>query len=509
MGNALADKKTRSSWVWVSNAQSVKDGTVSVLAVAETIAASCFGFWAWFQWGLYPLLLTSACMAFLTMLRSNGSLQLGVRWFSKYTNEFDTGSSLITIHSIFMYYGVLLSFLGLQFFTINIYNNIIIIDLDSTSGIFRIILEIIYSLFVFIMCIFSALIFIVKPKFMDEINNFENGGFYFKLLLAIFIIILLISSSINIKNGLDAMIETLHVIWVFGGVLGGAVAIPLLLPALLIRSAATIFHFKSGILNFSSNWTSLVTSIDLFTEVELVPGLPDRSTFRIATTIETITRGLFHVKFAGAVILIICFLPTWIFRFTLKSTFLIYWPLLFIASSPRSRKSKTGALIWDDTFGKTALAWIAVLVAVATLIAIGSTIYDPSFVASFVGWADPRGLPSHILLQAFGFRVWELDVWEWLALTASIITVAIFIWANAINLRHAHNGYVPGWAVLKAFYALNRIKTVCVIATVLAAFFAVTWFVHDTCTLPDWISQVLAYVFGMPSACIPPTPPLA
>ena len=83
--NKPEDKRT---WVWWSDERSVREGTVSVLAIAETIAATAVGVWLWFHIGLYPLLLTSAVMAFLTMLRSEASIELGVRWFTAYEEQF-------------------------------------------------------------------------------------------------------------------------------------------------------------------------------------------------------------------------------------------------------------------------------------------------------------------------------------------------------------------------------------------------------------------------------------
>jgi len=84
---ALGDNNQERSWVWISDQASRRSGTLSVMAVAETIAASALGLWLWFHVGLYPMLLSSAVMAFLTMLRSDASIEKGARWFTAHEKQ--------------------------------------------------------------------------------------------------------------------------------------------------------------------------------------------------------------------------------------------------------------------------------------------------------------------------------------------------------------------------------------------------------------------------------------
>ena len=78
MAEGLDDaEKDERRFVWWSDAKSVRCGTLSVLAVVETLCATVLGAWIWFHWGLYPLLLSSTLMAFLTMLRTPKSVELG------------------------------------------------------------------------------------------------------------------------------------------------------------------------------------------------------------------------------------------------------------------------------------------------------------------------------------------------------------------------------------------------------------------------------------------------
>ena len=80
---------------------------------------------------------------------------------------------------------------------------------------------------------------------------------------------------------------------------------------------------------------------------------------------------------------LILFGPTWLFRFTLKSTFLLYWPMLFVASAPKKRKTEDGDLEWDDTFGRTLKDYVVVLVALVVIAMTLWSIYQPGFHAAY------------------------------------------------------------------------------------------------------------------------------
>ena len=61
----------RPGWVWISDGYALEDypsekRPISRLAIAETIFASLGGLWIVVHWSIYPLLLTSLAVVFLT-----------------------------------------------------------------------------------------------------------------------------------------------------------------------------------------------------------------------------------------------------------------------------------------------------------------------------------------------------------------------------------------------------------------------------------------------------------
>ena len=199
---------------------------------------------------------------------------------------------------------------------------------------------------------------------------------------------------------------------------------------------------------------------------------------------------------------IFLFGPVFLFRFTLKSTFLLYWPLLFIASAPSAYRTADGSLVWDDARGRRLLDWISAIIAVFALIGIFWSVYDHGVYARLIEWVDARDLPAHAMMRLIAFDVWRLGPLEWSALATSVITLIVFLWSDAINKRQDRRGRQPGWATLKVIYALGRLQVLLVAVTILTILFTMTWYVHDTCTLPDMIAGWLTHAFGPPQACI-------
>jgi len=147
--------------------------------------------------------------------------------------------------------------------------------------------------------------------------------------------------------------------------------------------------------------------------------------------------------------------------------------------------------------------WAAVFIALCAIIVIVPPIYDPSYLATFTPWAEARNLPHHALLQIFSFNIWELDLWESFALLASGITIILFVWANAINMKIRHNSTdrQPNWITLKTFYFLKRAQTLFVAVTIATSVLALFWFIHDTCNLSDFSTIWATNLFGPPQSC--------
>ena len=236
-------------WVWWSDALSVRCGTLSVLAVLETIAASAFGIYLWFLVGLYPLLLTSAVMAFLTMLRSEASIEKGARWFKAYE------------------------------------------DINFISEVPKWLAR--TSLVAAVMVACGSLYVLVA----FWLHHFTGWSFAWRLAVAIFLAwnlgAAILASAIGFSAVLDWLeekapffrrIDDLYYFIAFGyGLFLGT-----LIRAFAVRISATTPHIKAGIFEFPTNWGALITTLDLKSAPELVPDLSKTSSFHLSDLIDEI-----------------------------------------------------------------------------------------------------------------------------------------------------------------------------------------------------------------------------
>jgi len=257
-------------------------------------------------------------------------------------------------------------------------------------------------------------------------------------------------------------------------------------------------------MQFPTNWSTLVLTLDFQSPPDLVPKLPDETLFRVSKLIKALKpkKGLAE-SISYLIAILILFGPTYIFRLTLKSTFLLYWPLLFIASAPKTRKSPDGSLQWDDTHGRTLKDKVFFAVALAVIAATLWSIYQPGFYASYAPWGASKGLPTPRWLDFLGFNLSALKLWEWSALIACIITATLFVWSNTLYVTHkgGKRGQ-PGWLKLKAIYALRRANTLISLTTCALAFIGAVWFGHDTCRITETPSPWLTALLGKPQNCV-------
>jgi len=70
----------------VSTPQSVKDGEVSLLAILETSVAVCLTLWIAFKCGTLAHIAVGGCLGFLLLLRTEASTQLGITWLIRVKN---------------------------------------------------------------------------------------------------------------------------------------------------------------------------------------------------------------------------------------------------------------------------------------------------------------------------------------------------------------------------------------------------------------------------------------
>src|SRR5258708_6462435 len=98
-GDPIADPLASQppKWLWWSTPESIELQITSISAIVETLIAVPFYWWATVHFHSYALLILSACVAPLVLMRSDQSIALGVKWFTQYAERVDKGTTISSL----------------------------------------------------------------------------------------------------------------------------------------------------------------------------------------------------------------------------------------------------------------------------------------------------------------------------------------------------------------------------------------------------------------------------
>src|ERR1700730_9300946 len=153
--------------------------------------------------------------------------------------------------------------------------------------------------------------------------------------------------------------------WIFG----------FLARVILTRFLATLCHLPAGLTTLPVNWSRTLFWTDLATTPELVPGYVGH----LELDFQYLYREVQSIpqwgaeKFIGVFIICLFFLPVYLYRLSIKSTFWLYWPLAYIANDA---SGNTRPAVLFDRLSATPVAWFSFLAAAATFVGF--------FVANFL-----------------------------------------------------------------------------------------------------------------------------
>lgn len=263
----------------------------------------------------------------------------------------------------------------------------------------------------------------------------------------------------------------------------------ILLRALTTRVAASLVYFRSGLANLPDNWLRVVANSDTADLPELVPGV-SRSAPELGLKgwlDETLNKTNRTDQVTRFLIAPILFLPPILYRWSLKSTWWFYLPLVYLLYRPvwvtidKERKARITArpgILYEWVF---------------FLIAFGTVFF------AILGWIDYKGLATSLaasrdgafplspFILPFVLNLEGTEIWHWLSVTSAGLTVFIFLWAQSL-IAYEKRGSVLGsrtWPLWAIFY-LDRLRTLVVVTLLItAAFFTFQWH-HKACALPTW-----------------------
>ncbi len=267
------------------------------------------------------------------------------------------------------------------------------------------------------------------------------------------------------------------------------------LVSFLCRITATLVTvFRAPLLSVHAipvNWRRLSLMIDTGCPPEIMPGIegsdrPDvveslrfsafRSVFSVddlESVLEKVARGLL-----GFAIGVILFLPSFFYRFSLKSTSLVYLPLIWLVSGPKlsegSQKDYVEDLV-ESAFERIARYWAVVVLGVFTLLPL-------TYIAL---QAAPPVWGRSGFIKDYFVPIEIINSWHVTRSLSAAIAIGVFCWAYEIVRKRIKKGHAPASWQVNLIWCLKMLQKACALWTIGCGIYllAVTVKAED---LPQW-----------------------
>ncbi|MEA2895184.1 MAG: hypothetical protein QOJ84_799 [Bradyrhizobium sp.] len=459
-----------------STRNSINNEIPALTAIIETAVAVFVYWWIAIRWETYLLLLFGACVAPLVLLRSDESEALGKQWFSHWENYTDRpqvcsleatllswgatagrwASEVAVLKSGRAVTGFVVGYLIASQFLLGIDGWKLILGsalvawiaialatgvVSLVAGSARTIVfgerELLAVRGTQLAEATGAVIGIAAASVATreyQIPLAAAAGAVFALLGA-----WAVKSALGATTFIGALILALGgamiamMVWGQWGIVAAALttgptvfgsAAGVLLVCLAIRVWATLHYPLRGLKSLPRNFRRLWLCTGPFQPPELIPGL-DGAESRFTPQsfwAQIYKRNTLSGYAISAVLLIAWFGPGMVYRFTLKSTFWVWWPLAFIVSSPKL--SKTPAWQYKAMVG-TLIGWVAISLA---------SYADAVFLLNkFVSQIWHKGFPDNPFLTPLGYFFvldWSGKFWPIFLIVGPTLSIVTLVWLN-------------------------------------------------------------------------------
>ncbi|MBF0369895.1 MAG: hypothetical protein HQL52_10595, partial [Magnetococcales bacterium] len=194
--------------------------------------------------------------------------------------------------------------------------------------------------------------------------------------------------------------------------------------------------------------------------------------------------------------------PALLYRWSLKSTCWLYFPLVYLFTYPKKRQmdeNEWGACLVTELHGGRS-EWLRRGVALFVVAATAYLTVSPEKIIVIKESGTLLHAPSLLYLWAFDF--FNLAPWQWLSLASALVTATVFILSDKTTIIWNHRKKQdeqapPPKAQTQWLYHLTRLRSGCTILFAIMAFgYAVLALQRiDPETLPSWLA-FLTYLYG-------------
>jgi hypothetical protein len=213
--------------------------------------------------------------------------------------------------------------------------------------------------------------------------------------------------------------------------------------------------------------------------------------------------------------LLICYLPSLLYRYSFKSTSWLYFPVVNLGTLPATFRTDEGRTTW---FRRGTIAWERVrqALAVVTIALFVVAIVDPKAVANLIQASGAGETPVTMFSLMFVIDVGEIQSWHYFTLPSAVLTLFLLFWLDPLRREDALHKDHPEAAIdvnatrfWVAICAMQLRSTLVLIWMVLAFGYAIAFF-HQQCGLvglPGWALDFIAWAAGPADCPVPSAPP--
>lgn len=482
--------------VWYSSPETIRAGRLSLLACLETALAVGLSLFLATWLGIWTQVLASLCIAPLVLLRSDDAVEMAYRWFEHdpWAGEAPPARAHWLIGGIAaclaagVIFGVGSSFLsdmgGLWAIAWGI--GLGLLGLNSAwlvSG----------------FSVFNS--FLSSPSLFGGMLGCAAGavslglaGSGWALGFGVFLALpIYFTAALQSRFGFTMLV-------------GPGAALGFLLRAFVCKLAAAIRHLWGGVLSLPANWRRVLFLTDTATGPELVAtpgdGPPEHSLAAMVssnsagdTTGEKISDVILRTSFALIII------PSFLYRLSIKSTFWVYLPLIYLLRRPHWGWDAVRRGQWVRATARKVLEWVQFLFAVVSLGVAACALADKALLAQLLGqvWAGDQPFSPFAVLFVLDFGA--LQPWHYLSLPIAALGPVLFFWLDGVARDLDAGVDVPmhggRMALLIGLYNLRALMSLLWMGMGL-------WYaldsLHATCEAP-YTTWLLDPLMGGPADC--------
>ncbi|MBF0339792.1 MAG: hypothetical protein HQL95_02360 [Magnetococcales bacterium] len=200
------------------------------------------------------------------------------------------------------------------------------------------------------------------------------------------------------------------------------------LRSIVTRIFATICYLRIGLRLMPANWKRNLLAIDSHRYPEMMPGTNKAHAFSYESVLKQAPSNNLLFLIGFWIVIALLFVPATLYRWGLKSTIWIYWPLIYLYIKPTLTRTDTqnDPRIFVTDLAKGQMEKIREILALVTLIASLYFIFNQHLLPKSV-----QNYPHILLMIEFLiFNLMAMASWHWLAIIARLITIRIYFLAR-------------------------------------------------------------------------------